>query len=274
MSSVFRRVQRGLRWPARLAGVLGTVSAVLLAMPAVGVAAGCPKWSKVRAFRGDADTAFDGTVSGSDNNGGTVTVALDRAGSVKIDLPVRTPKFGSGPTEFLGGTGGGTVRVDDTYVDANGGGATRGMQTADGPGVRDGFSNLAALVLYPASCTYQLRIAFGVPTTSTGDWPTSPDPGAGGVAVTPVRHLPSTLKLFGTAEMPAYYEGCSGSDATGGCYEFAGLHGGYQWAEEFDTLKTCGSVVASSCSPEGQEGTATVSWSIAPYTPPKKKHHK
>ena len=38
-------------------------------------------------------------------------------------------------------------------------------------------------------------------------------------------------------------------------------------------LKTCGSVVASSCGPSGQEGTATFSWSISPHPTAKKKHH-
>jgi len=256
----------------RLAAVLCALLPVLLATPAV--AAACPKWSKVKAFRGSADTAFDGTATGSDNNGGTVTVGLDRAGSVNIDLGGRIPKSGSAMTEFLGGTGGGILRVDDTYTDANGGSSTTGRQTADGPGVTDGVSNLAFLVLSPSSCTYQLHIAFGVKTTSTGDWPTSPDPGAGGIAITPVRHIPSNLKLFGTADVQAYYDGCAGSAPHGGCYEFTGLRGGYEWAQEFDTLKTCGSVVASACSPEGQEGTATFSWSISPSTPPKKKKHK
>jgi hypothetical protein len=255
-----------------LAGVVSVLLPVMLATPAI--AAACPHWSNVKAFRGDADTAFDGTATGSDNNGGTVTVGLDRAGSVKIDLGGRIPKSGSAMTEFLGGTGGGILRVDDTYADTGGGTSTTGRQTADGPGVRDGFSNLAFLVLSPSSCTYQLHISFGVVTTSTGDWPSPPDPGAGGVAITPVRHIPSNLKLFGTVDVPAYYEGCAGSAPHGGCYEFSGLRGGYAWAQEFDMLKTCGSVVASSCAPEGQEGTATVSWSISPSTPPKKKHKK
>ena len=74
--------------------------------------------------------------------------------------------------------------------------------------------------------------------------------------------------------MPAYYEGCSGSEPPGGCYEIADLDGGYAWAQGFDMLKTCGSVVASSCGAEGQEGTASFSWSISPHSPPKKKGHK
>jgi len=242
---------------------------VLLATPAA--AAACPKWSAVKAFRGSADTAFDETATGSDNNGGTVTVELNRSGSVNIDLGGRIPKSGSGQTEFLGGTGGGILRVGDNYTDTNAGQSTTGKQTADGPGVHDGFSNLAFLVLHPSSCTYQLDISFGVKTTSTGDWPTAPDPGAGGVAITPERHIPSNLKLVGTADVPAYYDGCAGSSPSGGCYEFAGLEGGYEWAQQFDMLKTCGSVVASSCSPEGQDGTATFSWSISPSPAPKKK---
>ncbi len=42
-------------------------------------------------------------------------------------------------------------------------------------------------------------------------------------------------------------------------------------------LKPCGSVVATNCKPEGQEGTATFSWSISPVRapePPKKKGHE
>ncbi len=176
---------------------------------------------------------------------------MDRARSVKIDPAGRIPKSGSSRTEFLGGTGGGILRVDDTYTDSNGGTITTGKQTGDGPGVRDGFSNLAFLVLHPGSCTYQLHISFGVETSSTGDWPTIPDGGAGGVAITPERHIPSNLKLFGNAHVPAYYSGCSGSSPHGGCYEIGGLHGGNEWAQEFDTLKTCGSVVTLRCGPEG-----------------------
>jgi len=128
-----------------------------------------------------------------------VAVTLDRAGSVNIDLGGRVPKSGSSMTEFFGGTGSGILRVDDTYTDTNGGAATTGEQTADGPGVRDGFNNLASLVLRPSTCPYVLDILFGVKTASTGDWPPSPDERAGGVAITPRRHLPSNLKLFGTA---------------------------------------------------------------------------
>lgn len=269
MTGVFRRRRR--RWLVGLTGALCVLSA-LLVLPAVATA--CPKWSKIKGFRGDADTSFDGTVSGSDNNGGTVTVGLDRAGSVKIDLAGRIPKSGNTFTEFLGGTGGGILRVDDTYTDIiDGAVQAAGKQTADGPGVTHNLSDLAFLVLNPTTCTYQLHIAFAVLTTSTGDWPTTPDPGAGGFAITPRRPIPASLKLVGSADVPAFYENCSGSNPVGGCYEFAGLDGGYQWAQEFDMLKTCGSVVASSCGPEGQEGTAHYEWSIKPSTS-KTKHHK
>jgi len=109
-------------------------------------------------------------------------------------------------TEFLGRTGGGILRVDDTYADTIAGAPTTGEQTAD---------------------------------------------------------------------VPAYYDGCAGSEPHGGCYEFSGLAGGgYQWAQEFDMLKTCGSVVAATCAAEGQEGSASFSWSVSPSPSPRKKKKK
>jgi hypothetical protein len=272
VTGLFRRMRE--RRPVRLVAVCCGLLPVLLAAPAIANA--CPKWSKVKAFRGGVFTAVDESASGSDNNGGTVTVELDRSGSVHVDFPRRTPKSGSRLTEFLGGTGGGKLSVHDTYVDDDQGQLTTGQQNADGPDVADNPMDLSFLVLYPSSCTYQLHVSFAVETTSTGDWPMPPDPGAGGVAVTPRRRIPSNLQLHGVEEVPAYYEGCAGSNPEAGCYEYAGLDGGYEWAQEFDMLKTCGSVVASSCGPEGQrEGSATVNWNIKPYPPPKKKkRHK
>jgi hypothetical protein len=225
----------------------------------------------VKAFRGSADTAFIGSVSGSDNDGGTITVDLTRSGSVDIDLSSRIPKTGSSATEFLGETAGGTLRVNDGYSDTIPPAA--GAQIADGTSVQSSLSDLAFLTLNPSSCTYQLRFSFVVPTTSTGDWPMPPDPGAGGVAVSPARHIPPDLKLDGSAVVPAYYEGCAGSAPAGGCYEFEGF-GANSWEQEFDILKTCGSVAASSCVPSGEEGTAAVSWSMSPQRAVKTKHNK
>jgi hypothetical protein len=273
MSCVCRATRGG--WPVRLVVALSALLSLALATPAG--AAACPQWSKVKAFRGTANTVFSGTATGSDNNGGTVTVELNRSGSVNVDLAGRIPKSGSSATEFLGGTGGGTLLVHDTYSDVGGGQTTSGGQMGDGPGATAALSNLAFMTLNPSSCTYQLHISFAVVTTSTGDWPTPPDPGAGGFAVMPARRIPSNLKLVGTAEVPAYYDGCSGSQPPGGCYEFGGFEGGYAWAEEFDMLKNCGSVVAASCGPsDQQEGTATVSWSMSANPAPKKthRHHK
>lgn len=246
---------------------------LLMAIPAA--ASACPNWARVKAFHGHADTAFDESTSGSDNGGGTVTVELHRSGSVKIDMSTRVPKHGSGRTEFLGGSHGGILRVHDTYTDDTGSGSITGEQTADGPGVHP---SLTFLELHPSSCTYQLHMMFSVKATSSGEWPSPPDLGAGGVAVTPARHIPSNLKLFGTADVPAYYDGCSGRPHHGGCYEFEGFLSRYAWPQEFDMLKTCGSIVATSCGPSGQkEGTASFSWSLSPAAPPKpkkKKHHK
>jgi hypothetical protein len=247
----------------RLWRLLLTLISVLLWLPAGALA--CPQWSSVKAFAGSADTAFTAAASGSDDDGGTVTVELDRSGSVNIDLPARTPTSGSTFTEFLGGTGGGTLQVNDTYADSIGGPSASGEQTADGPGVSDGVYNLAFLDLNPTSCTYQLEIEFAVPTTSSGAWPMPPDPGAGGVATTPQLPIPANLKLSGSADLPAYYDGCAGSSPVGGCYQMSGFEGGYAWAQELDMLDTCGSVVASNCTQGNpQEGTASYSWNISP----------
>ena len=163
----------------RVGAALGAAVAILLAAPAL--AAACPSWAKVKAFTGKAgDILFDESASGSDGNGGTETVDLDRnATNLKIEFPARIPKTGSGFTEFLGGTGGGLILVSDSYSDPSSG--TTGAETANAPDDDNiPLASTSSLVLNPAGCTYQLGVSFAVRTASTGSWPTAPDTGAGG----------------------------------------------------------------------------------------------
>lgn len=258
----------------------GAAAAIVLAAPAL--ASACPSWGKVKGFTGKAgDILFEESVSGSDGNGGTETVDLDRnATNLKIELPARVPKTGSRFTEFLGGVEGGLIFVADTYTDTISGSETTGAESAHAPDDDSiPFGSVSSLVLDPAGCTYQLGVSFAVPTTSNGSWPTPPDAGAGGFALSPKKRIPASLKLSGNVSVPAYYDGCAGESPAGGWYEFAGIPGGgYSWVQEFDTLKSCGSSQPSptGCPDGEQEGTAEFSWSLTPAIrkPANKKHHK
>ena len=69
------------------------------------------------------------------------------------------------------------------------------------------------------------------------------------------------VKLHGTATVPVFYD-CFHPT---GCYEYTGLDSTYAWAEAYDMLKTCNSIVATSCGAAGtREGTATIGWALKP----------
>ena len=247
----------------RLSRVVLTLLPVMLLMPSAAVA--CPSWSGVAAMNGTATTNFQGTASGSDNEGGTLVIALSRAGKVNVLLPKRIPPTGDASTEFIGATSGGSLHVNDTSTDTFT--STAGSQSGDGPVVTSTtLGDLASLVLDRASCTYQLHIGFSVRTSSAGELPFGQDLGAGGFAITPVRPIPASLALVGSATVPVYYECVDFSPSpSGGCYgEDEGLNTASNWGGEYHLLKSCGSVVASNCNFGGQEGTASFSWNLSP----------
>jgi hypothetical protein len=248
----------------------------LLAAPSA--LAHCGKWGDVKGFQGTAgDIDFDGTATGSDGENGHETVQLSRdATNLRIVLSARIPKRGSGQTEFLGKTKEGVIFVDDEYTDDNSGEITTGRQRAHGTDVNVILTAVSTLVLHPDNCTYQLLVGFGARTESTGQWPPlGPDKGVSGVALTPERHIPVSLKLSGSAKVPAFYSGCPSQHHSSGCYQFAGLPGGGSaWEQEYDTVFSCGSSQPppQGCPDDQKEGGASFDWTLKPqFRKPKRK---
>lgn len=256
-----------------------------LASPVPAGAHGCPSWARVKAFHGSGSMSFAGSATAPEPGSGlTKTVALARdASGLHIRLggrvdPVKPTIQAGGktiklPTEFLGGASGGKVSVGDTYAYSDSG--VTGTLSAGAPLQIPG-AGAAFLVLYPHGCSYQLTASFDVATIYSGvPWGDKGGFGASGGAITPKRPIPKSLKLTGSAPLSAYYTGCSDvtdiSPDEQGCYEFGG-----GWATDFNTLKTCHSVVAENCGPDDEEeGTAHVSWSLTPKYKKHKKHpHK
>jgi hypothetical protein len=259
---------------------------VMGATAAVPAAAGaCPSWAHIKGFQGHSTTDFTGTASGSDNAGGTVSVELSRSGIAAIKLVARIPKSGSGPVEFLGGTTASVVGatatsidVSDTYSDKLPNGTITARQDASGASLAKTPGDIAFMTFDPGKCTYQLHFGFAVKTTSTGQFAESAlghsDNGAGASVITPPRKIPPGFKLHGTATVPVFYDCSTGKHPTG-CYEYTGLGPTYAWPEEYDMLKTCNSIVATSCGPSGRhEGTATIGWALKPaVSKASTKHH-
>jgi hypothetical protein len=275
-----RSLRSAIAWIA-LGGAM-----VMGATAAVPAAAGaCPSWAHIKGFQGHSTTDFTGTASGSDNAGGTVSVELSRSGIAAIKFVARIPKSGSGPVEFLGATTASVVGatatsidVSDTYSDKLPNGTITARQDASGASLAKTPGDLAFMTFDPGKCTYQLHFGFAVKTTSTGQFAESalglPDNGAGASVITPPRKIPAGFKLHGTATVPVFYE-CSAGKHPTGCYEYTGLGSTYAWPEEYDMLKTCNSIVATSCGSSGtQEGTATIGWTLKPAVPKTStKHH-
>jgi len=237
------------------------VSTAGLAAPTT--ASACPSLAHVTAFRGHVtELTFTGQATGSDGNGGTASITLDRNATA---IPINLTHHAHGPlgTVFTGSPPrGGAISVDDTFTDPTQ--MLSGTQTASGP---TGLTTGPELVLLAGSCKYQLSASFGIGTTSSGNWPTSgPDTSAGGAATSPEKKIPKGLKLSGTATLPAYAT-CPAGVNPNGCYVFEGL----SWTQEYDTL--------SGAPSDQPEGSATFGWSISPvlakhkHKPPKRTHH-
>jgi len=258
--------------------VMGATAAVPAAARA------CPSWAHIKGFQGHSTTDFTGTASGSDNAGGTVSVELSRSGIAAIKLVARIPKSGSGPVEFLGATTASVVGatatsidVSDTYSDKLPNGTITARQDASGASLAKTPGDIAFMTFDPGKCTYQLHFGFAVKTTSTGQFAESalghPDNGAGASVITPPRKIPHGFKLHGTATVPVFYD-CSTGNHPNGCYEYTGLGPAYAWPEEYDILKTCNSIVATSCGASGtHEGSATIGWTLKPAVPKTSTKH-
>ena len=252
---MYRRSRQHGHSAARLVIAVGALGGALLVAPTA--ASACPSLAKAEAFQGTASTSFSATASGDDNNLGTTTVSLSRsADALRIDLSI----VGSSAvgTVFEGAATGGAVNVNDHYTDSNPDGTTTGAQSASGP--TDPNSS-AQLVTVAGTCDYQLFLGWGIHTTEMGQWPNPPDtnPSVDGNAQTPPTPIPVDMNISGTATVPAY----GGAPANMGkpFYEI----GSDAFAQEFETLSECHSVVTSSCGPNDQpEGTATISWNLSP----------
>lgn len=94
------------------AGVLGALTAVVLAAPAAADA--CPSFAKVPAFRGTASASFNQTASYS-SSGYTETVTLDRVADGLRFHKLVPQSFGHGMVTFTGPPEGGSVSVNDGY---------------------------------------------------------------------------------------------------------------------------------------------------------------
>lgn len=224
--------------------------------------AGCPSWNRVRSFRGLVNTlSFSGVAKGDEPGlGGSRTIGLDRDATnlqIKLDAKVSgsLPGFGS-LTFFTGKTKVGSISAVDTF-----GSTGSGMKgTSNAIGVPRFVT--ASLVLWPKGCLYQLQVSYDVKASFSGDQAIRPGADIWGGAYTPRRPIPASLKLGGASLIQAYHDGCAGARPPDvhGCFQFGG-----DWANDFDTLKRCHSIVAVNCTPARHtEGAAHISWSLTP----------
>ena len=225
-------------------------------------AAGCPSLARVASFHGLVNSlSFSGTATGTDpGNGGSQTIGLEREAS-NLQLKLAAKVTGALPgygvvTFFTGKSKSGAISAVDTF--ANTGTGQKGTVNAIGlPKV------LSAAALFSAKlCAYQLEVTYVVKNRFTGDSAVEPGLSISGSAITPRRPIPASLKLTGAAMIHAYRGGCANSQPPDphGCFQFGG-----DWANDFDTLESCGSVVAVNCGPPDQpEGTAQIRWNFSP----------
>jgi len=223
---------------------------MLLALPAVASASACPSFSNVSAFHGTASTSFSGSASS-----GTATWSLARtATGLELDLPKSASS--SVATIFGAHATGGAISVDDHYTS----GGESATQTASGP--TESEVSTTQLVLFPGSCSYQLQVSWYIHTTVTSSFQPPPSSDrATGSAYMPIKPIPASLNLSGSATVPAYYGNCPRNP--NGCYVY-GASPSY-FDQGFDDAKSCS---GSSCTSGQPEGTATISWNLSPGTGP------
>lgn len=266
----------GIRRTPTLQLVTAAVSAAALCLAAAApgraastLARGCsPLLAHVRSFHGKVSDTFDGSASAPDpGQGGNETVQLGRQANLTFALRyiggaiVNQRAFAGGPT-------GGSVGVDDSY-DHTGTGAHGTLQGS--PRV---LAASALLVLRPRVCRYQVEMSFLGNGSFAGDQTIAPPTQYSGFAYTPLRPIPASLHLAGSASIEAYRQGCSKGSASNrfappdvqGCYQFDG-----GWSNDYAILEQCNAPYGGSCGPQdAPEGTATVTWSLTPGTTKKK----
>ncbi len=230
----------------------------LLAVPALATA--CPSYDHVKAYSATSTVSYSQTATGNDDMDGMATISISHRG-LAVTTPHLTPVpvAHRTPFEYAGHTTGGTVSVSDSYTDQTFS-EISGTQTASG--TPTGGETIATF-LSPV-CSYQVTVSFGIPTASSGTWPTPPDLGVWAIAVSPARPIPGDLRLSGSATVPAQN---SGSDPLAqGSYVTYGLPGGgSQWESTLDDFST----------PDQPVGTATFTWNLTPtLTKPKSKKPK
>lgn len=251
------------------------VLALVLAVPAV--ASACPSLSRAKAFTGKADVSFSGSASGNSQ-----TISLEQH-AVGIKVSVTRPHLGPLPPPFLlkklraqhpgfapliqyiGKTGGGVVVVNDSFSSTINGETITGNQSAAGPEVAtSGFENLLELAtvrIDPLHCAYQLSLSYGVHTTSFGQWPSPPDQGVAGFVSSPVKPLPSSLKLHGAVDVPIT-EDCEAKELQlTGCGEMGGASSA--WWSMYANLKDCGGQPSPCASPQSL-GRVRIEWHLKP----------
>jgi PASTA domain len=231
--------------PKRMALVAGLSVCALAAItesPAA-AATGCTSSisaleNKVDYFSGTANASFvSGTMTSTVDSPLVVTMSIDHSAS---DLSLG--KLNSDGTLYPGvkgqqdafsnenGPTGGTVTVDDTYNDNQGGGPD--TQTGSGPtfpanntvSMEEGANDL---FINPTNCTYQYALSFGVDTTTVGSG--SPDdPGIDDRVMTPTEPIPSNLVFQGTDTTVPVRDNINGTD---GGYSLAYNN---SWGQELD----------------------------------------
>lgn len=253
--------ERHFRRSPLLGLVLGAcASLALTAAIAPAAASACSSLANVKSFSGHAGLRFNATASGEDpGNGGTETIALSRqASSVEIHLTHR--KLSGGYALFTGKVSGGTVTVDDTFVDT--GSTLSGKETYSGPLTNKPPNyGTAFLALDQSTCSYQLTLGYGVATNFQGDEQINPGTSAGASAYSEMEAIPKDFHLIGGAGPDADINTCPDPRTTKmSCYDFGG-----GFAVDFGTLFECHSVVASSCESGGQiPGSTSFIWVLLP----------
>jgi hypothetical protein len=247
-------------WRRGLAGfvfrsVMASVALVVpLAVPAL--AGACPSRGDVKSFSATASVSYQQSATGDDGQDGTATISISHSA-----LGLRAPSVKAVPQErgfvFTGPTTGGMVSVSDTYAD-NDDPTISGAQEASGsPSGGESMADFS-----PVACTYQVTVSYGIDTTSTGDWPSPPDQGVLGIALSPPMTVPTDLKLSGTATIGAYASG--DVNTRDGSFDTTGLaSGGSMWEETLDDF--------TGIAPGQPLSTVTFTWNFVPtFT----KHHK
>lgn len=250
------------------------VRAVLVAVVGAGCAAGFVKatsastasmqacFGSIKTLHGHVSMTLNEVATGdAPGIAGSATVSLARhAANVAVQLRKAKSRLGPTWTGFIGKSHGGSFVAEDSLTLRDGGGdAETGTLTAKGA-PRTATAGLVAASA-GGSCGYELSVGFGHASTFSGSLSVSHTNSISIGFVTPSRHVPPSLKLSGGAVVSAEPTGCELIVRPGGCATFSD-----GWANDYETLKECHSVVAANCSKPGDTdfGDAKISWSLSP----------